>query len=53
LRRNNAIDSASVTMSAVILGLIDQPITSRMNSSRTMARYSQPSTVAIDVMSPV
>ena len=45
LRRNQAIVSASVTMSAVMRGLIDQPTISRLNRSSTMARYSQPSPV--------
>ncbi len=45
LRRNQAIVSASVTMSAVIRGLIDQPTISRLNRSSTTARYSQPSPV--------
>jgi hypothetical protein len=36
LRRNHAIHSASVTMSAVILGLIGQPTTYRLNRSGTM-----------------
>jgi hypothetical protein len=46
-RRNQAIDSASSTRSVVIRGLIDQPITSRLNRSITTARYSQPSAVAM------
>ncbi len=32
-------------------GLIDQPTTSRLNRSSTTARYSQPSSVQIYVMS--
>ena len=36
--RNLAMVSASMTMSAVILGLIDQPTTSLLNRSRTTYR---------------
>jgi len=36
-------NSASTATSAVIFGLIDQPTTSRLNRSRTIAKYSQPS----------
>ena len=43
--RNHAIVSASITMSAVMRGFIDQPTTSRLNRSSTIARYSQPSSV--------
>ncbi len=40
-------------MSAVMRGLIDQPTTSRLNRSSTTARYSQPSSVQMYVMSEV
>ena len=40
---------ASVTMTALIFGLSDQPITSLLNKPMTMAKYSQPSPVALDV----
>ncbi|CAG9183481.1 hypothetical protein LMG23994_05141 [Cupriavidus pinatubonensis] len=53
LRRNQAIVSASVTISALMRGLIDQPTTSRLNRSRTTARYSHPSSVQMYVMSDV
>ncbi len=43
--RNQAIVSASVTMSAVMRGLIDQPTISRLNRSITIARYRQASPV--------
>jgi hypothetical protein len=36
--RNQARVSASITMSSVILGLSEQPTTSLLNKSRTMAR---------------
>jgi 2-polyprenyl-6-methoxyphenol hydroxylase-like FAD-dependent oxidoreductase len=41
LLRNHAIVRASVTISAVMRGLSDQPTTSRLNRSRTIARYAQ------------
>jgi len=44
-RRQIAITSASVTSSAVIAALIDQPTTRRENRSMTAATYSQPSPV--------
>jgi len=47
LRRNHAIVSASITKSVVMFALIDQPTTSRLNRSSTIARYSQPSSVQI------
>ncbi|KVO99011.1 hypothetical protein BGV60_04515 [Burkholderia ubonensis] len=50
-RRNQAIVSASVTRSAVMRGLIDQPTTSRLNRSSTTAKYSQHSSVQMYVMS--
>ena len=40
-----------LTISVVMRGLSDQPITSRLNRSRTMARYRQPSSVHKYVMS--
>ncbi len=43
LRRHTAIRSAFRTISFVIRGCIDQPITLRENRSTTTARYSQPS----------
>ncbi|AME28104.2 hypothetical protein AXG89_29990 (plasmid) [Burkholderia sp. PAMC 26561] len=36
-----------------MFALIDQPTTSRLNRSSTIARYSQPSSVQIYVMSEV
>jgi hypothetical protein len=45
VRRVLTMVRASVTMSAVMRGFSDQPTTSRLNRSSTMARYSQPSSV--------
>lgn len=45
LRRHTAIRNAFRTISFVIRGCIDQPITLRENRSTTTARYSQPSWV--------
>jgi len=53
LQRNQAIVRASVTISAVMRGLSDQPTPSRLNKSSTMARYSQPLSVHRQVMSEV
>ena len=51
--QNHVMVSASITISVVILGLIDQPATSRLNMSITTARYSQPSSVQMWVRSAV
>lgn len=48
-----AIVNASVTMSALIRGLIDQPTISRLNRPSIMVKYSQPSPVWMSVISPV
>ena len=53
VRRVLTIVRGSVTMSAVMRGFSDQPTTSRLNRSSTMARYSQPSSVHRYVMSGV
>jgi len=47
LRLSHAMLSASVTMSAVIQDLTDQPMIYRLKKSMTTAKYSQPSSVGM------
>ena len=52
-RLNHAMRSASVTRELCTCGCMRQPTTWRLNRSSTTARYSQPSSVAMYVLSHV